>query len=83
MSVCCPLGLEYTTESPEAVLEFHKAVTALAGYSSDPTPHLDKALEFDPKFVLPHVFKGCCSLTGGGLPSDEAGVLIHEMDKIY
>jgi hypothetical protein len=29
------------------------------------------------------VIKGCCSLTGGGLPSDEAGVLIHEMDKIY
>lgn len=39
------------------MLEFYKAVIALAGYSTDPSPFLDKALEFDPKFILPHVFK--------------------------
>ena len=57
MPAHCPRGLEYTTESVEAALEFDKAVTALAGYNTDPTPSLDKALEFDPNFILPHVFK--------------------------
>lgn len=53
----CPLGLQYTTESKDAVLEFHKAVVALAEYSSNVSTFLDKALECDRNFIMPHVLR--------------------------
>ncbi|XP_062501244.1 tetratricopeptide repeat protein 38-like [Corticium candelabrum] len=67
----CPLGLQYTTESKDAVLEFHKAVVALAEYSSNVSTFLDKALECDRNFIMPHVLRGCWIVTGGGLSFDE------------
>ena len=51
----CPQGLSYSTTDPKAVNCLHDAFVAILTYGVDPSPHLQKALELDPNFVMAHV----------------------------
>ena len=55
--VALPKGQEWTTSSPEALVELETAMDAqMKLYSADAARHFDRALELDPDFVIANLF---------------------------
>ena len=55
--VALPTGPEWTTSSPEALVEFEAAMDAqMKLYAEDAERSLNRALEFDPDFVIANLF---------------------------
>jgi tetratricopeptide (TPR) repeat protein len=55
--IALPRGAEWTTDSPEALVEFTAAVDAqMKVYHNEVQAHLERALELDPEFVIAKLF---------------------------